>query len=124
MTMTAERTTRVGTDQRRTAIRKATAVRSQRANLKRDLRDGRITLDEILGAPHPAAASATLLDVLQWTRWPNGFRPTALERIGKQAVGAKVNLLLPVGRASLATRAWCVTAAEWNAREPRGEAAA
>jgi hypothetical protein len=107
-------------DQRIAALAVANRIRQERAALKRDLHDGRITLEDILGAPHPAVVNTPLLDVLCWTRRGNRFQATGMAQLGRAAVDARINLLLPVGRASVTTRAWCVQIAQHNMRRPRG----
>ena len=51
-------------EQRRAALARANAVRTRRATLKRDLRDGRAEIDAIIGNPPDYVQSAKLFDLL------------------------------------------------------------
>ena len=57
------------------ALARANDVRSRRARLKRDLKAGRRSIEEILSDPPEYLASATILDLLIWT--PKRRRITA-----------------------------------------------
>jgi hypothetical protein len=94
-------------EQRDAAMEKANEVRRVRLDLKRQLREGTITLDDILGGPHPAVVTTPLLDVILWTRCGR-LQARSLARLGEEALAARVNLLLPVGKASTRVREWCV----------------
>jgi len=62
--------------QRMDALVRANEVRSVRAQVKRDLKDGRKNIEEILlGPPAEYLAGATILDLLMWT--PRRRRVTA-----------------------------------------------
>jgi S13-like protein len=51
-------------DQRLIALRRANEIRSRRANLKQQLRAGRVPLEEILAAPPDYLATADVFDLL------------------------------------------------------------
>lgn len=51
-------------DPRIVALRQANEVRSSRAKLKRQLREGRVRLDEVLAAPADYLATAEVFDLL------------------------------------------------------------
>jgi hypothetical protein len=94
------------TQQRQHAIQQANRIREQRHTIKQDLQAGTLTLTDILTAPHPAVATTPLLDVMLWAR-KRGMQAPGLARVGEQAIRDRVNLLLPVGSASLRMRKWC-----------------
>jgi hypothetical protein len=50
--------------QREDALRRATAVRRQRAQLKRDLKAGRCAIDDVLSDPPPFVQTAKVADLL------------------------------------------------------------
>lgn len=94
------------TQQRQHAIQKANRIREQRHTIKQDLQAGTLTLNDILTGPHPAVADTPLLDVMLWAR-KRGMQAPGLARVGERAIADRVNLLLPVGSASLRVRKWC-----------------
>ena len=99
-------------EQRQAAIVKANEVRRARLELKDGLRAGTITLDDILLAgPHPAVLRTPLLDVMMWGK-AGRLQSRGLAILGERALDARVNLLLPVGQASVRMRAWCVAHAD------------
>jgi hypothetical protein len=51
-------------DQRMDALKRANDVRVRRAKLKRDLKDGRIRIQAILGAPPEFVETAKVIDIL------------------------------------------------------------
>lgn len=53
-------------EQRRDALLRANRVRSERAEIKRRLAAGEVTLTELLDDPPPAIATATIGSVLEW----------------------------------------------------------
>jgi hypothetical protein len=52
--------------QRRQALRQANTVRTQRAEIKRRLAEGELTLAQLLSDPPPAVCNATIGEVLEW----------------------------------------------------------
>ncbi len=100
------------TEQRAHALRQANHIRRERADLKAAMRDGTVTLDDLLMTPHPAVVDTPLIDVLLWRRRATRMQAPALARLGERAVRDRVNLLLPVGAASERVRAWCVVNGE------------
>jgi hypothetical protein len=51
-------------DQRMEALRRANDIRVRRAKLKRDLKDGRVSVDEILSNPPDYVETAKVFDIL------------------------------------------------------------
>src|SRR3982750_1141845 len=51
-------------DQRMDALRRANDVRVRRAKLKKDLKDGRVRIQTILGAPPEYVETAKVIDIL------------------------------------------------------------
>jgi S13-like H2TH domain len=51
-------------DQRMDALKRANDVRVRRAKLKRDLKDGRVRIEAILGSPPEYVETAKVIDIL------------------------------------------------------------
>ncbi len=51
-------------DQRMEALRRANDIRVRRAQLKKDLKDGRISIEEVLNAPPEYVSTAKVFDIL------------------------------------------------------------
>lgn len=51
-------------DQRMEALRRANEIRSRRAQLKRDLKEGRVKIDAIIEDPPPFVETAKVFDML------------------------------------------------------------
>lgn len=106
----------VDLDARRAQIARAGAAsnhtRGQVADLRRGLRTGTIELADVLLHPPAYIAHMALVDVVDL----QASTRAAVRRanLGRDAVRAGVNLLQPVGRASLASRTWTVE----NVRPP------
>lgn len=93
-----------GDAQRRTALRAAEEARINIAIVKRSLRSGELTLTDAMRDPPRELRHALLIDVIRWT---NRTRKTAaLAYIGRQALRDNVNLMVPLGSASVMSRAW------------------
>ena len=54
-------------EQRLEALERANAIRTLRAQLKRDLKGGRKAIEDVLTQPPEYLASASILDLLIWT---------------------------------------------------------
>lgn len=93
------------TTQRREALDSANALRAERAEIRKGLRDGSLTLENVLLDPPEALLAVPLLDVLQMDRHR---RTTAMWRLNGLAVHEGVNLMLPVGHASEQTRRFAI----------------
>lgn len=70
-------------------------------------------LRTVLENPPAELEDMAIVDVLRLARC-NRRRSAAEQRMGRLAVEAGVNLMLPLGRASLVTRRWVARNAEWN----------
>jgi hypothetical protein len=99
--------------QRDAALKRANDRRMGIARLREQIRRGEVTLAEILADPPDLIENWTCADVvrLQWSRRAS---TPAMERLGRLAVRDRVNLFMPMGRTSLATRAWVARHASWN----------
>lgn len=64
--------------QRMEALERANEIRARRAQLKRDLKDGRKAIEEILRHPPDYLSSATIFDLLIWTPRRKHARATKL----------------------------------------------
>jgi hypothetical protein len=51
-------------DQRMEALKRANDIRVRRARLKKDLKDGRVQIEEVLGDPPPFVETAKVFDIL------------------------------------------------------------
>jgi hypothetical protein len=51
-------------DQRMDALRRANEIRVRRAQLKKDLKEGRVRVDQILGSPPDYVETAKVFDIL------------------------------------------------------------
>jgi hypothetical protein len=91
--------------QRVAALNTANARRNALAEAKRKLRTGALPLADAMTNPPPELASALLVDVIRWT-YTVGRNPSTIEEVGRNAIRAKVNLAMPLGRASAFSRAW------------------
>jgi hypothetical protein len=99
-------------EQRSAALVLANERRAQIAAAKRDLRSGVLSLDDVLSNPPDALASVALVDLIRWCRSRSPLqRQSSLIRIGRRAVSDNVNLLVPLGEASVRSRDWV---AEWG----------
>ncbi len=82
----------------------STSIRQARAQVRADLRAGRIRVADVLADPPACILDVTLHDVLRWqvaTRSPRRDM-----RLGSEALADRVNLLVPVGLASARSKAW------------------
>jgi hypothetical protein len=80
-------------------------IRTARRCWKEALHDEPKRVLEVLDAPPDELATVPLPDLLLWVR---GFGPEKLYHLGARAASAhqRVNLLIPLGRASNRTRQW------------------
>lgn len=78
-------------------------VRVQRRMLKMDLKRGLVQIADVLRDPPDALRGVLLFDVALMTPY---FGPSRLQRLGFEAIGARINLAQPIDIASPRTRAW------------------
>jgi hypothetical protein len=83
------------------------------ARLRREIRAGRVTLAEVLADPPETLLRWPLIDVVRLV-FSGGRGSTTIEMLGRDALGDGVNLMLPLGRSSEATRAWLVDHVDWG----------
>ena len=77
------------------------------ADLRRRVRAGEITLEELFCEPPAVLAEYTVADVLRFPRSVGRYRASSsLTELGRLAVRDQVNLLVALGDASARTRAW------------------
>lgn len=90
------------------ALELANANRLGRAEWRRRIAGDRDLLVSVLLDPPDDLAGVRLLDLLRWSRRtrPGANRCDSFDRLGARAVRANVNLLMPLGRASRASREW------------------
>jgi len=112
-TIEAERPT-----QRDEALRSGDEIRLRRAQVKRDLRAG--TMSVAAALEDPALASALLIDVIRWTRMRRGSVARVAD-IGRLALRDGVNLMLTVDAAGERTRRWVAEHGRHGLRWADGE---
>lgn len=106
----------VSVEQSLQALQTANSLRSDRAQLRRAMRTGEVTLAEVMLDPPEAAKSALVIDVI---RWQHGKCVASLRVIGKQALRDRINLMLTVGSSSTMTRAWVAEHGTYNKMRPQ-----
>lgn len=85
----------------------ALAAKRARRTVRSGLRSGEMTLRDVMRERPVELADAPLIDVIRMARVRrNG---PAVQEIGRRAVRDGVNLMVPLGKASTASRAWVAT---------------
>ncbi len=97
------------------ALATANERRMRIAALKSGIRSGDITLAEIMANPPEILSNWSCADVIR-ARYSSRHAIPSLERLGRLAVRDRVNLLVPLGRASARTRTWVAEHATWDIR--------
>lgn len=107
--------------QRLAALNNATRRRRELGEYRRALRSGAVSIEDAMLNPPEFLRDRLLIDVVRDLRGAGAGSATrsGLAEIGRRAVRDGVNLLLPVGRASLATRAWVAAEATVKLTGPR-----
>ncbi len=104
-TLTAPRKTDERDAQARRALRLANQTRIEKANVKRDLRDGTLTLAEVVAQrPEPLRSMPLFALVLELP----GFGQWRLDKLGRAAAADGINLARTLGSASTHTLDWLV----------------
>ena len=90
------------------ALALANRSRLARADWRKRLAGDRDLLVRVLLEQPDALADVWLIDLLRWSRStrPSANKCDTMPRLGARAVRADVNLLMPLGRASLRSREW------------------
>lgn len=88
------------------ARERANEKRAARAELRRDVQSGLLSLEDVLLPVHSLVAGLPLADVVRWQYHERATSVTALERLGRHAVLHGVNLMVRAGRASEKSRTW------------------
>jgi len=91
-------------DQRREALAQANEVRTARAQLKNDLKAGRVSIVELVADPPPYLASAKVMELLRALR---GFGPAKATRLLESC---QVSLTKTIGGLTARQRARLVAA--------------
>jgi hypothetical protein len=94
-----------GDQQRQAAITLANQARTNQATVKRNLRNGTLSLTDVMLNPPHDLRNALLIDVIRWTIRTRS-KTAALAVIGKHAVRDNINLMVSLGSASVMSRAW------------------
>jgi hypothetical protein len=98
--------------QRDAALRKANATRLSIAAVRRRAQRGEITLSDLMLYPRPEFEQVPLVDVVRLVMTRR--HGPALEGLGRAALRDGVNLMLPMGHASLRTRMWVAENVLWQ----------
>jgi len=101
------------------SLEAANVRRQQTAVVRRALRLDRGELARVLADPPECLHRLTLIDVVMLCLASRRTQPRAIALLGRMALRDGVNLLLPVGRASPATRQWLADRVSWT-RNGRG----
>jgi hypothetical protein len=99
--------------QRLAALELANDKRTRRAELRRRLAAERGALREVLMDPPPELEGVPIIDVVRLA-YGSGRASKSIERLGRLAVRDRMNLLMPLGKASVRTREWTAEHAEWH----------
>ncbi len=94
-------------EKRDRALREANERRLEVAEWRKRLRRNVPEIRRALATKPDPIAEVLVVELLSWAR-ARGLRAGQLEEIGRQAVVDDVNLLVPLGRASVKTRAWAI----------------
>jgi hypothetical protein len=108
--------TTVSVPQHLQALERAQAVRLGRVARKREAFQQPAVIRGWLNDPPEDLLSAPLLDLIQWTRSRGRQRHPSIVQINAEAVRAGVNLMMPLGRASVRSRAWVAEHGLWYSR--------
>jgi hypothetical protein len=100
------------TEQRMAALEVANSKRLRKAELRRRLVSERGALRDVLLDPPPEFAHMPIIDVVRLAQTSRAAK--SLQRLGRLAVRDRVNLLMPLGSASLRTREWTAEHAQWK----------
>jgi hypothetical protein len=93
--------------QRSRALESAREQKAKLTKIRKGLRDGTLTLRDVLVDPPEELHNTPIIDVLRWNR-SKGTRSNVLWQMNAWAVRQQINLLMPVGRASKDTRLFAV----------------
>ena len=93
-------------EQRTVALEKAQAVRREKARLCREVRESPDAFRSLLLDPPAVLANVRLYELARMTRRDRCNRGPAIEGLGRRALIARVNLMVPLGRASRRSREW------------------
>lgn len=94
-------------EQRAEALQAANVRRVEVSQWKRRLKRNPHAVRMALATRPAEIAHVPLVEMLAWAR-VGGLRSVAMEELGRQAALDGVNLLVPLGRASVKTRSWAV----------------
>lgn len=94
------------TEQRTAALKKAQAIRSEKARLCATVRGNPEALAALILDPPDALANIRLFELARMSRRDRCNRSPGIEGLGRRALIARVNLMVPLGRASVRSREW------------------
>lgn len=88
------------------ALELACQQSSAQAVIRRGLRNGTLTLAEVMADPPVELRGRVLFDVIRMARPRTGRNSPALAMMGRRALDDGINLMVHLGRADVRTRAW------------------
>lgn len=97
------------TSQRLDALERANVKRLARADYRRRLPGDADLLRAVLLDPPDDLKAVRLHEIVAWSRKDRCARTRGIESLGRRAVVHGVNLMMPLGRASLRSREWLAT---------------
>ena len=100
--------------QRRDALASANHNRLKITDLRKRLTSEHGMMREVMENPPPELASYALVDVVRLMHSQRCSK--SIQRLGAMAIHHRINLMIPLGKASLASRRWVARNAEWNWR--------
>ena len=108
-------------EQSMSALEVANKNRGLLKEMKARVRDGRVPLRDVLMSPPKEFEHYAIVDVVRLARNVPRYRsPAWFQRMGQAASQQQINLLIPVGTASLRTRRWVVEYAQWHLPRRKG----
>lgn len=107
----------MSTAQYMSALESANQKRMAIKDVKAALRSGELSLESVLLSPPAELERFPIIDVVRIARGVSGqSAPSWFQRMGRLAAIEQVNLLMPLGDASLRTRRWVILWADWHRR--------
>lgn len=96
---------------------RARTFKAARREVRAGLRSGTLTLKEVMREQPEAITDLALIDIIRMTRCRrNG---PVMQEIGRRAVRDNINLMVPLGKASVSSRAWVARNGTYRLYAPR-----
>lgn len=88
------------------ALDRANVIRGQIAKTRADLRNGRVSVGELALSPPEHLLLTPMYEVARLRTPDSRDARRRLEELGRRALRDRVNLMVPLGRASTRSREW------------------